>query len=934
MTTQRGLAGRIILVCIVVGGLLGTSLWGFVPMRWGTGGVRLLRTISAASPLKFQVNDKTAAGTPNLVAGSAPLAAFRGAISAWQSIPTASIPIADLQITTLASTNPDDGLNLITMADTSINRQILGVSSLDPGPVALTRLVFNTSTGKISDTDIVINPLYSFSTTLAPGSYDLQAVATHEIGHALGCDHGVAQNATMFYLIGPQEFFQRFLSPDDIAFASFAYPNALRTASLNSISGKVTQKGVGAVFGASVTAMETSRNLIYTAMTDQSGNYLINGPISGNYTIYAEPLDGPATPDQLIGNVDSDIATNGSGGYYNQINTSFRTTFVGQPLGTQSLDALQDTPIIGTGSMDIQVPTKQATLNIDSMGRGDPDGSNEYLAIGSVVVYPGENLLLIIGGKNTWNIDIPDGDNVNILGTGITVDKTKVKMVKSYQTGSPIGISVPITVAGNAAAGPRTVVLQVGDEQVASTGGIMVGQRVIPPLTLYLPFFLTTPDQYTGVALANPSATAAAVRLTARDNQGNLVYEKDAIVPSNISIPQGGQTAEVDRQIFNLSGLTTQAGSVTVESDVGSVQGFFLSGDLSGNYLDGATAFAKAYSQLYFLDVLQNGFTSTEIHLMNVNDSTPVTVQLTLLDGRGQVLKKAAPRTIPAKGKIGDTVSSIFGYSANLNSAHVIAATTDGSVSLVGFGYVRQPGSVFGLNAAPMDDAGSVLYSPQFSVGNFGVNFSTRLNIVNVGSTATTVSLSLSDDNGNALTGITTSAPVSLAPGAHLTVDAGQYFGISSSTAVQGSVKVTGGTGAKLLGNIVFGDGDPTLKALGFEAALPFSATGSTSFLFSQIAQGQGFYTGVALMALDRAATVTVQAYAPNGTLVGSTQTPISLNAGARVVSVLQKLIPSTTGQVGGYVKVSASSPIIGFELFGAMNGAFLSAVPPQKLTN
>src|SRR5207237_4079464 len=109
-------------------------------------------------------------------------------------------------------------------------------------------------------------------TPLRPARAGQRPVVTDDLGHALGCDHAVAQNDTMFYTADKGEFFPRFLSVDDAAFATFTYPNPARSAMVGSITGRVTMSGLvlggGGALGTSVTAMDLERNLIYTTLAD------------------------------------------------------------------------------------------------------------------------------------------------------------------------------------------------------------------------------------------------------------------------------------------------------------------------------------------------------------------------------------------------------------------------------------------------------------------------------------------------------------------------------------------------------------------------------------------------------------------------------------------------------------------------------------------
>jgi hypothetical protein len=243
----------------------------------------------------------------------------------------------------------------------------------------------------------------------------------------------------------------------------------------------------------------------------------------------------------------------------------------------------------------------------------------------------------------------------------------------------------------------------------------------------------------------------------------------------------------------------------------------------------------------------------------------------------------------------------------------------------VGFAYVRQRDTTWGLNAQPVENALASLYSPQLATGDFGAPFRTRLNVVNVGDSSAAVTLTVMSDAGDPLAG-----PIAagvLASGAHLTLDAASFFNFVAAT--QGSLKITAPAGAKLLGNVVFSDGDPQNGRLEFGAALPLVGSGISSFMFSQIAQGQGFYTGLAFLAPE-GAEIKLEAFDQQGVSVG--RGSVALPAGGRRVSLLDALIPETHGQERGYVMVTATRPVVGFELFGASDGRFLASVVPQAV--
>jgi hypothetical protein len=122
--------------------------------------------------------------------------------------------------------------------------------------------------------------------------------------------------------------------------------------------------------------------------------------------------------------------------------------------------------------------------------------------------------------------------------------------------------------------------------------------------------------------------------------------------------------------------------------------------------------------------------------------------------------------------------------------------------------------------------------------------------------------------------------------------------------------------------------GDPA--ALRYAACIQLDSQQFTGAVFSQVANGDNFWTGLALYNPNsQAASVTLDVYSKSGAKTG-TRT-ITMLRGERFSRVLAEaaMVPSTAGQMGGFILVHSTLPIVGQELFGDVHGRFLSAVPP-----
>jgi hypothetical protein len=218
--------------------------------------------------------------------------AFQQAFQTWSAVSTATIGFAEGPAA--GSMKPGlDQVNLITADLTAAEWVVYGVDA-----ISFTNVT--TSQGQIVEADIMFNPSAGFNTdALTPqGFSDLQAVATHEIGHLLGLDHTPLPSAIMFPLETGRSF-SRTLTSDDTIGVSTLYPTAA-FAARGAITGTVrTMANVG-VFGAIVVIVDQNGQPVSATITDPDGRYSITGLPAGNYTLLAEPMDGPFGENNLM----------------------------------------------------------------------------------------------------------------------------------------------------------------------------------------------------------------------------------------------------------------------------------------------------------------------------------------------------------------------------------------------------------------------------------------------------------------------------------------------------------------------------------------------------------------------------------------------------------------------------------------------------------
>jgi hypothetical protein len=173
---------------------------------------------------------------------------------------------------------------------------------LSPNVLGLTQVWYDPASGRILETDVVLNDrAFRFTTDprdtsgFGSGSQGtrqgmnrvfIENVLTHELGHALGLSHSGGLQSAMLFMESPE---QAHLGCDEQAGIRHLYP-AGDAGRRGEITGLVLSEAGRPVFGAHVVAISRRRGTaMATGITDPGGRYRIAGLEPGSYFLMVEP---------------------------------------------------------------------------------------------------------------------------------------------------------------------------------------------------------------------------------------------------------------------------------------------------------------------------------------------------------------------------------------------------------------------------------------------------------------------------------------------------------------------------------------------------------------------------------------------------------------------------------------------------------------------
>jgi len=376
----------------------------------------------------------------NIKPDSDVVGAARRSLARWSSLTNINFAVTWSQSASISPAEAGDGVSLLTIAATAENEAFNSATT-----TGRTRVFFDPETGNIAEADISINPRpraddgteLQFSTDGTPGTYDLEATFTHEIGHLLGLDHSAILSSTMQ---GRQAFngtfglpalTERTLSEDDRQKIRSLYGPRLK---LGRIEGRLADNRVPGILlplnAVNVWAENVANGrVIASDVTAEDGTYHLEGLQPGQYRVI--------------------VSAAADGGSLAQKFRSFELS------NQVVVKADTSTPLNSS-----LVPPQASALNPRVIGL------NAELSTVALPLAPGKRVKIYLGGEG---VDQVPGTSIAVNSPFFTVDPatlTREQIAAPY----PI-VSIELHVAPNTPFGDYTLRLQSNSGETSYVPG-------------------------------------------------------------------------------------------------------------------------------------------------------------------------------------------------------------------------------------------------------------------------------------------------------------------------------------------------------------------------------------------------------------------------------------------------------------------------------
>jgi hypothetical protein len=583
-----------------------------------------------------------------------------------------------------------------------------------------------------------------------------------------------------------------------------------------------------------------------------------------------------------------------------------------------------------------------------SYGRGpskiltSPDG--RWLAVLNVL------------SKNVVVLSLPEAllaREISIPDLDLTVDSTpafssdsRTLFIPSVATGELIAYDIEnSSIRRRVRVGDRPVSL-VSNRESATVASLDVGSNevsivALSPNAFYIPHLVQSPNEFSGIALANFGPEVVNIALIARSNSGSLL--PGTTNPRLLTVTPGNQTSLVVGQIFGFNPTQTLDGWIEAYTLGSAVSALYLFGNNSQTQLDGFVADAVTSRVLGFSRITElaprfGSQTATEIVVINPNEA-PAEVVFRLYgatsQGPGSVIASATLVLNP-RSRLSSRVSSLMPLVVYPLEKGYLEVTSN--LPVQGLEVVKIGDSTAMIAAKVRGITETQFYSAQFATGGSGVFESpifSSLSLCNTSPAPITITVRVAGDGGQTIPADSMPMVRTLQPYETLAGGSDEILDfpnpLSSPALYVGSLTVTA-DGPGLIGDLLFGDA----RNGKYLTAYSLQQRAGTRSYFAHFAEGlfgdppRGLFTGLAFYnnTRDQVAEILVEAYSPQNLPIG--RADFTLAAGRRLSRTLSELIPSITQQNGGTVRVTSTVPLLVFQVFGSSES--LVAVPPLIL--
>lgn len=428
----------------------------------------------------------------NIKPDSDVVGAARRALQRWSSLANINFVVVWSPATSISPADAGDGISLITVADTNDNEAFNSDTT-----AGRTRVFFDPETGNIAEADISINPRpraddgteIQFSTDGTPGTYDLEATFTHEIGHLLGLDHSAMLGSTMR---GRQAFngtfglpamTERTLSEDDRQKLRSLYGPRPK---LGRIEGRLadnrTPGALVPLSGVNVWAESvTNGRVVASDVSADDGSYHLEGLTPGQYRV----IVAPRSEDGL--------------------------TIGAQKFRSFEVSNLVTVRADNSSSLNYHLVPPQASALTPKV-----IGLNAELSTVALPLEPGKRAKIYLGGEG---VDQVPGTSILVNSPYFTVDPASLVREQIASAPFPV-ISVEVQVAANAPFGDYTIRLQSNSGEIAFVpGAITVDPAVASPIANPVDDFRFFVNQHYADMTGRKADQAVVDKLTAQLNQ-------------------------------------------------------------------------------------------------------------------------------------------------------------------------------------------------------------------------------------------------------------------------------------------------------------------------------------------------------------------------------------------------------------------------------